>query len=77
MIATKGNILAFVEVKLRKDANYGYGFEAVDEQKQKKIKSAAEYYYYFKTKQELQPRFDVIEIYTSTDTLNHFVDAFQ
>lgn len=77
LIATKGNILAFVEVKLRKDANYGYGFEAVDEQKQKKIKSAAEYYYYFKTKQELQPRFDVIEIYTSTDNLNHFVDAFQ
>lgn len=77
LIATKGNILAFVEVKLRKDANYGYGFEAVDEIKQKKIKSAAEYYYYFKSDQKLQPRFDVIEIYTSTDTLNHFVDAFQ
>lgn len=77
LIATKGKYLVFVEVKLRKDANYGYGFEAVDERKQKKIKSAAEYFYHFKTSGDLQPRFDVIEIYTATDTLNHFEDAFQ
>lgn len=77
LIVKKENLLVFVEVKLRKDANYGYGFEAVDDVKQKKIKSAAEYYYYFKSSQELQPRFDVIEIYTNTDTINHFKNAFQ
>lgn len=77
LIAKKDFYLVFVEVKQRKNANYGYGAEAVDEIKQKKIKKAAEYYYHFVNKEDLQPRFDVIEIYSDTDDLNHFVDAFQ
>ncbi|MDO5028058.1 MAG: ribonuclease HII [Bacillota bacterium] len=78
LIARKDFYLVFVEVKQRKNANYGYGAEAVDSIKQGKIKKAAEYYYQFKAKdKDLQPRFDVIEIYTETDEINHFVDAFQ
>ncbi len=77
IIALKNDLLVFIEVKLRKDANYGYGFEAVDEIKQNKIKSVAEYYYYTKNMLDYQPRFDVVEIYSNTNTINHFVDAFQ
>lgn len=77
LIALKDEYLVFVEVKLRKNANYGYGFEAVDEIKQKKIKSAAEVFYYKGAYRDYQPRFDVIEIYTDDNTINHFVDAFQ
>lgn len=77
LIAIKDKYIVFVEVKSRKDSDYGYGFEAVDKNKQKKIKIAAEIYYHSKGYTQFQPRFDVIEIYTGDNVINHYEDAFQ
>jgi putative endonuclease len=67
IIAQKGEYLCFVEVKLRKDARYGEAREFVTRSKQKKIILAAKYYL-SKNVTELQPRFDVVEVYMPDGT---------
>ena len=62
IIAQKGGYLCFVEVKLRKNAEHGEAREFVTRSKQKKIILAAKYYL-SKNLTELQPRFDVVEVY--------------
>ena len=82
LIASDGQFLAFVEVKLRKSAAFASAREFVDYRKQERIrKTAAIYLSRYPT--ELQPRFDVIEIYapagmdTSHPEIIHMEDAFQ
>ncbi len=62
IIASKGGYLAFVEVKLRKDAAFAQAREFVDIAKQKRIITAAELWL-SRHDLDLQPRFDVIELY--------------
>ena len=81
VIAQKGGTVAFVEVKLRKDAEHGEAREFVTYAKQRRIITCAEVWL-LKTGCELQPRFDVIEIYApqGTETLRpairHIENAF-
>ena len=81
IIARRGGVVAFVEVKLRKNADFGEAREFVTSTKQRRVISAAEYWL-VKNPCELQPRFDVIEIYAPnvTDTLRptnrHLENAF-
>ena len=82
LIATNRRYLIFVEVKLRKNADFAMAREFVDYRKQAKIRSTAQLYLaYHPTR--LQPRFDVIEIYapegmeTRSPVINHLEDAFQ
>ena len=82
IIAQKGRYLVFVEVKLRKSDRFAQAMEFVDAGKQSRIiKTAA--MYLSENPTELQPRFDVIEIYapqgteTQKPTINHLEDAFQ
>ncbi len=82
LIAVNGEYMAFVEVKLRKNADFAQAREFVDQGKQRRIRmTAALYLSAHPTK--LQPRFDVIEIYaplgteTKKPTINHLEDAFQ
>ena len=82
LIVADKKYLVFVEVKLRKSANFARAAEFVDLNKQNKLKITAEFYLsQFPTK--LQPRFDVIEIYapdgisTIEPQINHLEDAFQ
>ena len=64
LIAVKDGILAFVEVKLRKNSLYGEAREFVTAEKQRKLRLAASYYISGNpAAQELQPRFDVAEVY--------------
>ena len=56
--------LAFVEVKLRKNARFGAACEAVTLAKQRKLRAAAEYYL-IGHPTKFQPRFDVAEVYAS------------
>jgi len=56
--------LVFVEVKLRKNANFAYAREYVGKDKQRKIIATASLWL-ASHKTQLQPRFDVIEIYAS------------
>lgn len=54
--------LVFVEVKLRKNSQYGAACEAVTPSKQRKLTAAAQYYLMCHPT-KLQPRFDVAEVY--------------
>ena len=81
IIARRGGVVAFVEVKLRKNADFGEAREFVTFSKQRRVVSAAEFWL-MKNPCELQPRFDVIEIYApnGTDTrhpaIRHLENAF-
>lgn len=82
LIVQNKKYLVFVEVKLRKSADFATGRDYVNRQKQDRIRvTASVYLSQFPT--ELQPRFDVIEIYapngveTKKPEINHLEDAFQ
>ena len=81
IIARRGGVVAFVEVKMRKNADFAEAREFVTYTKQRRVISAAELWI-LKNNCELQPRFDVIEIYApnGTDTLRptirHLENAF-
>lgn len=62
IVASDGQYLAFVEVKLRKNDRFGAACEAVTPAKQRKLRAAAEIYL-LNHPTTLQPRFDVAEIY--------------
>ncbi len=82
LVAENRNYLVFVEVKLRKNANFAAAREYVGRDKQDRIRVTASVYLdKFPTKR--QPRFDIIEIYapegmdTQNPTIEHMEDAFQ
>ena len=62
LIAKNGKCISFTEVKLRKDARIAQAREFVDRRKQGRIRTSAQMYL-VEHPTELQPRFDVIEIY--------------
>jgi len=67
LIVENKQYLVFVEVKLRKNALFARAGEHVDRYKQDRIRKTASFYLCeFPT--ELQPRFDVIEIYAPDGT---------
>ena len=74
--------LVFVEVKLRKDDRFAQAREFVDSRKQDRIRITASMYL-SQNPTDLQPRFDVIEIYAPDGTatvrpkIYHLEDAFQ
>ena len=82
LIAQNRKYLAFVEVKLRKSAKFAKAREYVDFRKQDKLRMTASIYL-SENPTNLQPRFDIIEIYApdGTATVNpeiyHMEDAFQ
>ncbi|MBO5727541.1 MAG: YraN family protein [Oscillospiraceae bacterium] len=62
LIATKGNYICFVEVKLRRDDRFAQAREFVDRRKQQRLRTSAQLYL-AEYSSDLQPRFDVVEIY--------------
>ena len=82
LIVSNRNFLVFVEVKLRKNARFENAREYVDFYKQNRIRTTAELYL-SQYPTQLQPRFDVIEIYapqgleTQNPEIYHLEDAFQ
>ena len=81
LIAQNRQYIVFVEVKLRKSAEFGRAMEYVDARKQSRIRTTAEIYL-SEHETALQPRFDVVEIYappgpeTKRPELYHLEDAF-
>lgn len=81
IIAQNREYLVFAEVKLRKDGSHGLAREFVTPAKQRRIRQTA-MLYLAEHPTELQPRFDVIEIYapegmgTKHPEINHWKDAF-
>lgn len=67
LIAENGTFLAFVEVKLRRDDDFAAARESVTRSKQRKVRLTAEYYLQ-RHPTDLQPRFDVAEVYAPDGT---------
>lgn len=82
LIVQDKRFLVFVEVKLRKSADFARASEYVDWRKQNRIRTTASVYL-SENPTDLQPRFDVIEIYapegmaTIRPEIIHLEDAFQ
>lgn len=82
IIASDKHYLVFAEVKLRKSDRFAQAMEFVDSRKQSRLITTASVYL-SENPTDLQPRFDVIEVYApeGTDTkhprINHLEDAFQ
>ena len=82
LIVSDHKYLVFVEVKLRKNDAFADARDFVDFHKQNRIRTTAEFYL-SQYPTELQPRFDVIEIYaphgleTKKPTINHLEGAFE
>ena len=82
LIASKKETLAFVEVKLRKDDRFARAREFVSYAKQDRLRKTA-FMYLAENETDLQPRFDVIEIYaplgeqTLKPVINHLEGAFE
>ncbi|WP_036978513.1 YraN family protein [Pseudobutyrivibrio sp. MD2005] len=76
IIAKDGDYLVFVEVKYRKSASKGSGFEAVNYNKMRKISRVADYYMYsHHFNGDTNVRFDVVAI--EEGHLKHLKNAFE
>ena len=82
LIARNRKYLIFVEVKLRRSSRFAQAREYVDARKQDRLRMTASVYL-SRNPTNLQPRFDVIEIYAPEGTatvspeIYHMEDAFQ
>lgn len=82
IIARRGRYIVFAEVKLRKNADFGEAREFVTPAKQRRVITAAELWL-SRNPTDLQPRFDVIEVYapeglaTKKPEIHHIEDAYQ
>ena len=75
LIAEKDNGISFIEVKSRSSKKFGTAKEAVNFQKQFKIRKVAEYYLMKAKKEYFYVNFDVIECY-SNDEIEHIKNCF-
>ena len=82
LIVSDRKFLVFVEVKLRKSAQFARAMEFVDRRKQDRLRTTAQMYL-AQNPTALQPRFDVIEIYapegmeTARPEIYPLEDAFE
>jgi len=82
LIVSDRKYLVFVEVKLRKSQDFARAMEYVDRRKQDRIRATASMYL-SQNPTQLQPRFDIVEIYapegtaTARPEICHMEDAFQ
>lgn len=81
LILEDREFLVFAEVKLRKSDRFAEAAEFVDHKKQERIRITAEFWLQ-EHETDLQPRFDVIEIYapfgmeTEHPKIRHLEEAF-
>lgn len=76
LIARKRNVIAFVEVKTRKDDGFAPAYEAVTPQKQERLRKTASLWL-AENGGDWNCRFDVIEVYNGNGKIRHLEDAFQ
>ena len=78
VIAENRDYIAFVEVKLRKNAAHGLAREFVTPAKQRRVILAAQLWLSVNPTRK-QPRFDVVEVYGAAgkvDSISHIENAF-
>lgn len=74
IIASKKNMIVFVEVKTRETTMFGNPSEAVDYHKQNKIRKVSKRFLQENKLTDVPCRFDVIEVVG--DKINHIENAF-
>lgn len=79
IIAREGDVLAFIEVKTRRNETFGHPAEAVTIAKQKKIIRVACWYLQEQGGGDQSLRFDVVSVFCAADppALRLIRDAFQ
>ncbi len=81
IVACKGAILSFIEVKSRYSIHYGRPRESVTCFKRNKIYRCAEYYIYKFSLNNYYVRFDIIEVFFNKNNYNYKInfleDAFR
>lgn len=73
IIAQKGDVTAFTEVKTRTNDNYGEPNEAVGRERQKRYKNCVRFYF-ANREIDCTVRFDIIEV--TPKGINHIENAF-
>lgn len=79
LIMKKGKYICFIEVKMRNEKSLAAPAEYVDIYKQRKMAATAEIYLSYHST-DLQPRFDVVEVFTENNkikSIKHLENAFQ
>ncbi|MFI3209801.1 MAG: YraN family protein [Peptostreptococcaceae bacterium] len=76
IIAKSYDTIIFVEVKARSSTYYGYPSEALSIKKQEKIIETSKVFIQEFNLENLNIRFDVIEVYLKTKEINHIENAF-
>lgn len=80
IIASDGEVIAFVEVKTRTGDAFGTPAEAVDARRKQRYRNAANYFMYVTGRDinEFIVRFDIVEVIISPGgkVVNHFENAF-
>ena len=76
IIAAGDSYLIFVEVKTRLNENHGYGVDAVNYRKRKKINDVASQYIKKFRLFNRAVRFDIVEVYTEDKRVVHIKNAF-
>ena len=76
IIAAGEGYLIFVEVKTRLNENHGYGADAVNYRKRKKINEVASQYIKKYRLFNSAVRFDIVEVYTEDKRVEHIKNAF-
>jgi putative endonuclease len=79
LIARRGNLVVFVEVKTRQQSVAGAPYEAVDREKQLQIAKIAERYLLANRLEGCRVRFDVLSLYWTgwRFRIEHFPGAFE
>ena len=76
IVCADDGYIVFVEVKARRTTEYGAPSEAVNYYKQRKISQVASQFLSKYKKYNFPVRFDVVEVYMDTMTVNHIENAF-
>lgn len=76
IIAIKGDMISFVEVKTRKSDDFAYAAEAVDFYKQERIKRASQAFLMERKLTDFFISFDISEVYLDTRKINYIENAF-
>ena len=76
IIAIKGDVISFVEVKTRKSDDFAYAAEAVDFYKQERIKRARQAFIMERNLTDFFICFDISEVYLDTRKINYIENAF-
>jgi putative endonuclease len=77
LIMKSENELVFVEVRSRKNKDFGSAAETVDKRKQKKIITSAKVFLHKNSwSVSMNCRFDIIEVQTDDNNINWIQDAF-